>query len=101
MRHKTHVDTVLARRKVYSLSRVFERESFFSPHALLTHFDALYDPPPLLNHQRYLESLGQEESLPKFIQYGATVEIDWDDIEAKIDGELEAERSRPGAKPYG
>jgi hypothetical protein len=47
-----------------------------------------------------LEALGQEETLPKFIQYGATVEIDWDDIEAKIEAEMEAERSRPGAKPY-
>lgn len=44
--------------------------------------------------------MNQEETKPLFIQYGATVEVDLEAIEAKISAEAEAERCRPGAKPY-
>lgn len=64
IKHKTHVDTVLARR------------------------------------QRYLEGLGQKETKAKFVQYAQSVDISWDDIEAKVEAEVEAEKQRPGAAPY-
>ncbi|EGD77117.1 hypothetical protein PTSG_07451 [Salpingoeca rosetta] len=64
IKHKTHVDTVLASR------------------------------------QRYLEGLGQRESKAKFVQYSQSVEVDWDDIQLKIQQALEAEKQRPGATPY-
>eukprot|EP00055_Hartaetosiga_balthica_P013780 m.72248 g.72248 ORF g.72248 m.72248 type:complete len:769 (+) comp8375_c0_seq1:61-2367(+) len=50
--------------------------------------------------QRYLESIGQTESKDKFLSYAQSIEINWDDINAKIETELENEKQRPGAKPF-
>ncbi len=49
---------------------------------------------------QYLEGLGRRESVPAFLQYKNSVEIDWTAIRARIRDEEEKERSRPGAKPY-
>ncbi|XP_040569650.2 intraflagellar transport protein 80 homolog [Lepeophtheirus salmonis] len=56
IRHKTHVDTVLAYRI------------------------------------KHLTRCEKEETIPKYIQYIKNVEIDWEKISLKIEGELERER---------
>eukprot|EP00730_Choanoeca_flexa_P000017 TRINITY_DN10005_c0_g2_i4.p1 TRINITY_DN10005_c0_g2~~TRINITY_DN10005_c0_g2_i4.p1 ORF type:complete len:763 (+),score=166.92 TRINITY_DN10005_c0_g2_i4:103-2391(+) len=50
--------------------------------------------------QRYLKAMDQPETNVKFIEYSSTMEVDWDAIQSKIDAEWEAERARPGAKPF-
>eukprot|EP00050_Salpingoeca_kvevrii_P014961 m.42262 g.42262 ORF g.42262 m.42262 type:complete len:226 (+) comp6080_c0_seq4:2-679(+) len=50
--------------------------------------------------QRHLARFNKEETNTKFIQYGESMEVDWESIKAKIAAEEEAERSRPGARPY-
>eukprot|EP00038_Savillea_parva_P010167 m.188364 g.188364 ORF g.188364 m.188364 type:complete len:773 (-) comp17402_c0_seq1:165-2483(-) len=52
--------------------------------------------------QRYLTRLGHgaRETSRLFLKYAAQIEVDWENIKAKIDKEHEAERSRPGAVPY-
>ena len=52
--------------------------------------------------QRSLEQLGRgaRETIKEFVEYNAAVPVDWEQIEAKILAEREAERARPGAVPY-
>ncbi|EDQ87072.1 uncharacterized protein MONBRDRAFT_33490 [Monosiga brevicollis MX1] len=50
--------------------------------------------------QQHLQAMGQRESLPKFIEYAERVDVDWTAVEAKIAEEWDAERARPGARPY-
>eukprot|EP00698_Gefionella_okellyi_P003713 TRINITY_DN13461_c0_g1_i1.p1 TRINITY_DN13461_c0_g1~~TRINITY_DN13461_c0_g1_i1.p1 ORF type:complete len:760 (-),score=156.24 TRINITY_DN13461_c0_g1_i1:43-2322(-) len=50
--------------------------------------------------QRYLKSFNIEETNKHFIQYGAGLEINWDNIKARIQAEKTAESERPGAQPY-
>ncbi len=64
MKHKTHVDTVLAHR------------------------------------QQYLAQSKRQETDANFMTFAQSVEVDWEAVKAKMAAELEAERSRPGAKPY-
>lgn len=65
IKHKTHVDTVVALREK-NLARF----------------------PGAIEHNR------------KFKEYSRQIEVDWEQIDAKIEQEAEAERSRPGAVPY-
>jgi intraflagellar transport protein 80 len=91
IKQKTHVDTVLSRRRVrgYCAGR-FSPNTFTAPSRH-----------PSLHDQRHLVTMGgAEETKPLFIQYGATVDIDEEAIAAKIAAEAEAERSRPGARPF-
>lgn len=64
VKNKTHVDTVLGRRK------------------------------------RYLDSLRRVETDQKFLTFGSNVEVNWDNINAKVQQEIANEKSRPGAKPF-
>ena len=50
--------------------------------------------------QQYLGALNQPERLAQFIEYNQSLDIDWEAITAKIEAEWEAERARPGAKPF-
>jgi hypothetical protein len=44
--------------------------------------------------------MGKREADPKFLEFRGSFEIDWTAIESKIAAEWEAERARPGAKPF-
>lgn len=78
LKHKTHIDTVGNHlpSTVSSLLQV------------------------LALRQKYLDRTEKPETLAKFLQYSGSVEIDWEQISAKMAAEEEKERSRPGAKPY-
>ena len=50
--------------------------------------------------KKYLESSGRKENLDKFKQVGASIKVDWDTVQEKVQQELAKEKQRPGAKPY-
>ncbi|GMH38669.1 hypothetical protein BSKO_06553 [Bryopsis sp. KO-2023] len=54
----------------------------------------------LFYRQKYLQSMGQVETLPEFINYNEQIELNEEAIKAKIEEERRKEAARPGAKPY-
>lgn len=60
-----------------------------------THVDTV-----LGRRQRFLESARRPETDAKFLMYATNVEISWESIDRKAAQELEAERTRPGARPF-
>jgi hypothetical protein len=50
--------------------------------------------------QRYLHLLRRNETDAKFASLAGSIDIDWAHIDVKVKQELEAEKTRPGAKPY-
>jgi len=61
-----------------------------------THVDTV-----LWMRERYNAAMGRtEETNERFKQYREGVQINPDEIQAKIEQEKEKEAARPGAKPY-
>lgn len=60
-----------------------------------THVDTV-----LLHRRRYLEIAGKEETLEAFQKYAGTIEINEEEIRAKVQQEKEKEAQRPGARRY-
>jgi hypothetical protein len=50
--------------------------------------------------ERFLEQFHRKETSALFHKWSEQVEVDWEQIEAKVQQEAEAEQSRPGARPY-
>mmetsp|Transcript_5483 Transcript_5483/g.19072 ORF Transcript_5483/g.19072 Transcript_5483/m.19072 type:complete len:763 (-) Transcript_5483:1656-3944(-) len=60
-----------------------------------THVDTV-----LWTRSTYLKAAGRPESNKRFLQYEGQVEVDEEQIKAKMEQELEKEKQRPGAKRY-
>jgi len=60
-----------------------------------THVDTV-----LLHRRRYLEIAGKQETLEAFKKYAGAIEINEEEIRAKVQQEKEKEEQRPGARRY-
>ncbi len=60
-----------------------------------THIDTV-----LLRRSHYLDACGRSETLGVFARLRNEVDVDSESVAHKVREEAEAERARPGAKPY-
>ncbi|PIK56093.1 putative intraflagellar transport protein [Apostichopus japonicus] len=51
--------------------------------------------------QKFLNSFNKVETNKRFLQFAQGVEVNWEQIQAKIESEYQKEKERPNAKSYG
>lgn len=93
IKHKTHVDTVLAYRQKYldNFGRVEKSKRFLQyTQGVRWHLKQFF----------FYFVYTKETAHSLVLNIVQQVEVDWEKINAKIDMELQKEAARPGAKPY-